>query len=91
MVPSFLPSEVRHAIETMQKGKAPRADGLSLEALQACSHKIHCALAQSFTRYVNDCKTPDAWRKSKTILLFKKGENETTKTWTTIDQLRSCR
>ncbi|XGW03557.1 hypothetical protein V3C99_015049 [Haemonchus contortus] len=76
MVPSFLPSEVRHAIETMPKGKAAGADGLSLEALQACSHKIHCALAQRFTRYVNDCKVPDAWRKSKTILLFKTGDKE---------------
>uniref|UniRef100_A0A7I5EE48 Reverse transcriptase domain-containing protein n=1 Tax=Haemonchus contortus TaxID=6289 RepID=A0A7I5EE48_HAECO len=76
MMPSFLPSEVRHAIETMPKGKAPGADGLSLEALQACGHKIHCALAQRFTRYVNDCKAPDAWRKSKTILLFKKGDKE---------------
>ncbi|XGW33726.1 hypothetical protein V3C99_017842 [Haemonchus contortus] len=60
----------------MPKGKAPGADGLSLEALQACSHKIHCASAQCFTRYVNDCKAPDAWRKSKTILLFKKGDKE---------------
>uniref|UniRef100_A0A7I4YX38 Endonuclease-reverse transcriptase n=1 Tax=Haemonchus contortus TaxID=6289 RepID=A0A7I4YX38_HAECO len=57
MVPSFLPLEVRHAIETMPKGKAAGADGLSLEALQACSHKIYCASAQRFTRYVNDFKS----------------------------------
>ncbi|XGW33719.1 hypothetical protein V3C99_017837 [Haemonchus contortus] len=76
MVPSFLPSEVRHAFGTMPKGRAPGADGSSLEALQACSHRIHCALTQRFTRYVNDCKAPDAWRKSKTTLLFKKGDKE---------------
>ncbi|XGW33869.1 hypothetical protein V3C99_017946 [Haemonchus contortus] len=75
-VPSFLPSVVHHPIETMPKGKPPGADGLSLEALQACSHEIHCASAQRFTLRVNDCKAPDAWRKSKTVLLFKKGDKE---------------
>ncbi|KIH46850.1 hypothetical protein ANCDUO_23094 [Ancylostoma duodenale] len=35
-VPPFLTSEVRHAIEAMPRGKAPGADGITVELLQAC-------------------------------------------------------
>ncbi|KIH68741.1 hypothetical protein ANCDUO_00916 [Ancylostoma duodenale] len=38
-VPPFLPSEVRHAIEEMPRGKAPIADGIVVEPLQ--THAVH--------------------------------------------------
>lgn len=75
-VPTFLPSEVRHAIETMSKGKSPGADGITVEILQACGHKMFIALAQRFSRYVTSCEVPSAWKSSKTILLFKTGDRE---------------
>ncbi|VDL86622.1 unnamed protein product, partial [Nippostrongylus brasiliensis] len=75
-VPSILPSEVRHAIESMPRGKAPGTDKLSVELLQACGDKLYCALAKRFTVYISECKVPAAWKKSSAVLLFKKGDKE---------------
>ncbi|VDL86996.1 unnamed protein product [Nippostrongylus brasiliensis] len=75
-VPPFMTSEVRLAVETMSKGKSPGSDGITVEMLLACGQKLFSALAQRFTRYVTMCEIPAAWKRSKTILLFKKGDKE---------------
>ncbi|RCN47008.1 hypothetical protein ANCCAN_06939 [Ancylostoma caninum] len=75
-VPPFLPSEVRHAIEMMPRGKAPGSDGIIVELLQACGPTLYVALARLFSRYLAKCEVPVAWRRSSTILLFKKGDKE---------------
>ncbi|WKX94327.1 hypothetical protein Q1695_011520 [Nippostrongylus brasiliensis] len=75
-VPSILPSEVRHATESMPRGKAPGTDKLSVELLQACGDKLYCALAKRFTVYISECKVPAAWKESSAVLLFKKGDKE---------------
>ncbi|EPB69071.1 hypothetical protein ANCCEY_11840 [Ancylostoma ceylanicum] len=43
-VPSFLTSEVRHAIETMPRGKVPVVDGITVEVLQAGGSRLQTAL-----------------------------------------------
>ncbi|RCN43593.1 hypothetical protein ANCCAN_10436 [Ancylostoma caninum] len=75
-VPPFLPSEVRHAIETMPRGKAPGSDGIIVELLQACRPTLYAALARRFSRYLAKCEVPVAWKRSSTILDFKKGDKE---------------
>ncbi|KIH61281.1 hypothetical protein ANCDUO_08451 [Ancylostoma duodenale] len=47
-VPPFLTSEVRHAVEAMPRGKAPGADGITGELLQACRPTLCTALADGF-------------------------------------------
>uniref|UniRef100_A0A7I4Z1H7 Reverse transcriptase domain-containing protein n=1 Tax=Haemonchus contortus TaxID=6289 RepID=A0A7I4Z1H7_HAECO len=72
----FLSSEVRHAIETMPRGRAPGKDGISVELLQACGPPLYRALARRYTRYLAECTVPTAWKQSSTVLLFKKGDKE---------------
>ncbi|XGW03200.1 hypothetical protein V3C99_014864 [Haemonchus contortus] len=45
----FLSSELRHAIETMPRGKATGKDGISVELLQACGPPLYRALARRYT------------------------------------------
>lgn len=75
-VPTFLPSEMRRAVETMSKGKSPGADGITVEILLARGHKLFSALAQRFSHGVTQCEVPSPWKRSKTILLIKKGDRE---------------
>ncbi|XGW07253.1 hypothetical protein V3C99_010444 [Haemonchus contortus] len=56
----FLSSEVRHAIETMPRGKAPGKGGISVELLQACGPSLYRALARRYTRYLAECTVPTA-------------------------------
>ncbi|KIH60205.1 hypothetical protein ANCDUO_09549 [Ancylostoma duodenale] len=51
-VPPFLTSEVLHAIEAMPRGKAPGADGITVELLQACGPTLYTALTGRFFRYL---------------------------------------
>ena len=67
---------VRHAIEMMPRGEAPGSDGIIVELLQACGPTLYAALARRFSRYLAECEVPVAWKRSSTILLFKKGDKE---------------
>ncbi|VDL80947.1 unnamed protein product [Nippostrongylus brasiliensis] len=60
----------------MTKDKSPGTDGITVEMLLACGQKLFSALTQRFTQYVTMCEIPAAWKRSKTILLFKKGDKE---------------
>ncbi|EYC04150.1 hypothetical protein Y032_0089g2247 [Ancylostoma ceylanicum] len=75
-VPSFLTSEVRHAIETMPRGKVPVVDGITVEVLQAGGSRLQTALPKRFSLYLAKCEVPVAWKQSSTILLSKKGDKE---------------
>ncbi|EPB66985.1 hypothetical protein ANCCEY_13926 [Ancylostoma ceylanicum] len=75
-VPPFLTSEMRHAIETMPRGKAPGADGITMELLQACGPTLYTALARRFSVYLPKCEVPVAWKQSSTILLFKSDKGD---------------
>ncbi|KIH61485.1 hypothetical protein ANCDUO_08245 [Ancylostoma duodenale] len=75
-VSPFLTSEVRRAIEAMPQGRAPGADGITVELPQACGPMLYTALARRFSHYLAKCEVPVAWKQSSTILLFKKGDKE---------------
>ncbi|EYB91554.1 hypothetical protein Y032_0204g1870 [Ancylostoma ceylanicum] len=78
-VPPFLTSEVRHAIETMPRGKAPSVDGITMELLQACGPELYTALTRRFSLYLAKCEVPVACKQSSTILLFKSVTKKTQK------------
>lgn len=75
-LPHFLPSEVRSAVEKMASNKAPGEDGIPAELVRACGHRLYAALADRFTEYHKADRVPAAWRTSRTVLLFKKGDRE---------------
>ena len=82
--PTVTISEIRNALSSMEDGKAPGNDGISVKALKSGGLHLWKALAERFSRYISCCEVPDAWRESKTILLFKKGDNEDLKNYRPI-------
>uniref|UniRef100_A0A7I4YD72 Reverse transcriptase domain-containing protein n=1 Tax=Haemonchus contortus TaxID=6289 RepID=A0A7I4YD72_HAECO len=74
VVPSVLPSEIRHAITSMRNGTAPGPDRIKAEHLKTLPPVIVKTLARLFTRYLSQCKVPTSWKTSKTVLLYKKGD-----------------
>ncbi|XGW34775.1 hypothetical protein V3C99_018637, partial [Haemonchus contortus] len=74
VVPSVLPSEIRHAITSMRNGTAPGPDRIKAEHLKSLPPVIVKTLARLFTRYLSQCKVPTSWKTSKTVLLYKKGD-----------------
>ncbi|EYB96963.1 hypothetical protein Y032_0145g2508 [Ancylostoma ceylanicum] len=72
----FTPSEVRQAAELMPSGKCSGEDKLVVKDVRACGHPLYVALAERFTRYVEELRVPTAWKTSNTVLLHKKGEKE---------------
>ena len=78
--PTVTISEIRNALSSMEDGKAPGNDGISVKALKSGGLHLWKALAERFSRYISCCEVPDAWRESKTILLFKRAIMKTLKT-----------
>uniref|UniRef100_A0A7I4XT34 Reverse transcriptase domain-containing protein n=1 Tax=Haemonchus contortus TaxID=6289 RepID=A0A7I4XT34_HAECO len=74
VVPSVLPSEIRHAITSMRNEAAPGPDRIKAEHLKRLPPFIVKTLARLFTRYLSQCKVPTSWKTSKTVLLYKKGD-----------------
>lgn len=71
----FAEEEVRDAIRTMKKGKAPGPDGISAEVLQAVCPQI----AQPLCRLLNEClmqgRIPSIW-KNANVTILSKGEDK---------------
>ncbi|EPB76803.1 hypothetical protein ANCCEY_04085 [Ancylostoma ceylanicum] len=74
VIPSVLPSEVRHAIKSVKNRTAPGPDRIRPEHLKNLPTAIVNTLARLFTRYLSECKVPNQWKTSRTVLLYKKGD-----------------
>ncbi|KHN74545.1 putative RNA-directed DNA polymerase from transposon BS, partial [Toxocara canis] len=74
--PEITWGEVEFAIKQMKTGKCPEADNVRPEHLKAGGLPLFKALAVRFSRYLREKETPAAWKKSRTILLMKKGDPE---------------
>ncbi|EYC17375.1 hypothetical protein Y032_0031g2435 [Ancylostoma ceylanicum] len=74
VIPSVLPSEVRHAIKSMKNRTAPCPDRIRPEHLKNVPPPLVNTLARLFTRYLSECKVPSQWKTSRTVLLYKKGD-----------------
>ncbi|KIH55033.1 hypothetical protein ANCDUO_14818 [Ancylostoma duodenale] len=71
--PPILESEVAQAIKNMKKGTAPGPDSIPADLLRAGNTAFYSVLAKHFNHYLENGMIPHQWKKSKTILLFKKG------------------
>ncbi|EPB78373.1 hypothetical protein ANCCEY_02522 [Ancylostoma ceylanicum] len=74
VIPSVLPSEVRHAIKSVKNRTAPGPDRIRPEHLRNLPTTLVNTLARLFTRYLLGCKVPSQWKTSRTVLLYKKGD-----------------
>ncbi|KIH60572.1 reverse transcriptase [Ancylostoma duodenale] len=70
----ILESEVAQAIKNMKKETAPGSDNIPADLLRAGNAALYSVLAKHFNNYLENGMIPDQWKKSKTILLFKKGQ-----------------
>ncbi|MFH4984909.1 hypothetical protein AB6A40_011618, partial [Gnathostoma spinigerum] len=75
-IPSIMWEEVEKAICKSPKGKCPGKDGIKVDYLRVGGATVAKALAERFTPYVRQRKTPIQWKISTTILLMKKGDTE---------------
>uniref|UniRef100_A0A7I4XRT7 Reverse transcriptase domain-containing protein n=1 Tax=Haemonchus contortus TaxID=6289 RepID=A0A7I4XRT7_HAECO len=76
--------EVERAIRQMKPRKAPRPDRISADFLKSASHTIIKQLTKRFNKYLDAQRIPDQWKKSNTVLLFKKGERDQMKNYRPI-------
>ncbi|EYC25014.1 hypothetical protein Y032_0012g1644 [Ancylostoma ceylanicum] len=58
VIPSVLPSEVRHVIKSVKNRTAPGPDKIRLEHLKNLPTAVVNTLARLFTRYLSECKVP---------------------------------
>nr|CDJ93960.1 endonuclease-reverse transcriptase [Haemonchus contortus] len=68
--------EVERAIRQMKPRKAPGPDRISADFLKSASHTIIKQLTKRFNKYLDAQRIPDQWKKSNTVLLFKKRERD---------------
>ncbi|KAK6742495.1 hypothetical protein RB195_010014 [Necator americanus] len=74
--PRILPSEVRVAIKSMKPDTAPGPDFISADFLRAGGHPLHVISAAHMTSYLQKERIPDQWKTSRTVLTYKKGDQE---------------
>ncbi|CAI5441711.1 unnamed protein product [Caenorhabditis angaria] len=74
--PSFLPCEIRSALSTFPNGKSAGEDKITADFLKKCTEKIIGTITKCFNQIIDQCQIPQAWKNSKTILIFKKGDRE---------------
>ncbi|EPB71357.1 hypothetical protein ANCCEY_09575 [Ancylostoma ceylanicum] len=73
VIPSVLPSKLRHAIKSMKNRTAPGPDRIRPEHLKSLPTALVNAFARLPTRYLLECKESSQWKISRAVLLYKKG------------------
>ena len=73
-VPEVTSEEVRFALKSMKRGKAPGDDGISVDLLKDAGTEVHCRLAQLYTQCIRKESVPESWCNAIVILLYKKGD-----------------
>uniref|UniRef100_A0A7I4YEC5 RNA-directed DNA polymerase (Reverse transcriptase) domain containing protein n=1 Tax=Haemonchus contortus TaxID=6289 RepID=A0A7I4YEC5_HAECO len=68
----------------MKPRKAPGPDRISADFLRSTSPTIIKQLTRCFNKYLDAQRIPDQWKKSNTVLLFKKGERDQMKNYRPI-------
>ncbi|KAL6735809.1 hypothetical protein ANCDUO_07429 [Ancylostoma duodenale] len=72
--PPTLESEVAQAIKNVKKGTALGPDNITADLLRAENTALYSVLTELSNHYLKKGMIPDQWKKSKTVLLFKKGQ-----------------
>ena len=83
-LPAILPSEVRHAIEELQSGRAPGKDRIMSDTLKFGGPTLHVVLADQFTIVLYSGCIPDSWKQAILALIYKKGDKRNLANWRPI-------
>jgi hypothetical protein len=75
-IPPFLKCEIKSSISTFSNGKAAGKDKISAEFLKSCDDEVLNLIADCFNVFLSTKDIPAEWRKSKTVLIHKKGDKE---------------
>ena len=75
-VPRVTPSEVEKALSAMKRNRAAGTDQIRVEELRAGGDILLKALSTRFTWYLEKGEIPVAWKRSRTVLIPKKGNLE---------------
>ncbi|VDP22021.1 unnamed protein product [Heligmosomoides polygyrus] len=67
VLPSVLPSEIRHAISSVKERAAPGPDRIRPEHLKNLPPTLINTLARLFTFYLSECKVLSQWKTSITV------------------------
>lgn len=74
-VPEFTMEEIRQELKQMSKNKAADSTGLVIEMLQEGSDLLMQTILDIFNQLLKPApETPTAWKESRVIVLFKKGD-----------------
>jgi hypothetical protein len=85
--PIFLEAELREALKTMQAGKAPGEDGITVEMLKAAKETLLPVLTDMLNRYLVEERIDDHLADTSTLLLYKKGDDSLLKNYRPISLL----
>uniref|UniRef100_A0A914VJM3 Reverse transcriptase domain-containing protein n=1 Tax=Plectus sambesii TaxID=2011161 RepID=A0A914VJM3_9BILA len=83
-IPDVLSNEVCYTLQQVENDKAPGKDRIKIEMLKAGGPALWQAITSRFSQYAQSLQTPAAWKESKIILLFKKGNKEELKNYRPI-------
>ncbi|PIO66858.1 hypothetical protein TELCIR_11415 [Teladorsagia circumcincta] len=75
-IPDIMWEEVENAVKQIKFGKSPGFDNIRPEHLKTGGLPLFKVLAKRFSRCCKEKRIPSAWKKSRTILLMKKGDPE---------------
>ena len=86
-IPIITANEVRKALKSMKRGKAPGEDGISIDLIKDAGDIAIVKLAELFTKCLREGKTPKAWKNTIIILIHKKGDTKDLKNYRPISLL----
>ncbi|VDK18177.1 unnamed protein product, partial [Anisakis simplex] len=75
-IPTVMKEEVKNALSKMKTDKSPGNDKIKAEYLKMGGENLHKALAERFTKYLQNTEIPKIWLTSETVLIRKKGDPE---------------
>ena len=73
-IPPFSVGELRAALKKMKVGKARDSEGIAAEMLKIDCEALQHLIVELFNEVLSSSALPPDWRKSRLIVLFKKGD-----------------
>ena len=76
-IPDITTEELRTAINRLKQGKSPDSNGIRAEDIKACDDETREMVRQIFNEFIKQNEfTPEAWKKVKIKVIYKKGDVE---------------
>ena len=83
-VPEITSWEFEAALRNMKNGTATGSDHINIDTLKAEEDTISKTLAKLYTKCLSESRIPTAWKNTKMMIIFKKGNKKDLKKYTPI-------